>query len=116
MCSLLSGVFSVSREGSDPEPLRRLNFARLIMMYTRKFEVTDPREALQYFYFLRLVIYCRSRKHIKIKMLKMSIISFIYFKLLQQLLKHWTQIICKTIVGNHQPYVNIICWFVVAEI
>ncbi|KAI0235619.1 Nuclear pore complex protein Nup93 [Lamellibrachia satsuma] len=43
----------LSREGSDPEPLRRLNFARLIMMYTRKFEVTDPREALQYFYFLR---------------------------------------------------------------
>ena len=23
------------------------------MMYTRKFEATDPREALQYFYFLR---------------------------------------------------------------
>lgn len=44
---------SVSREGSDPEPLRRLNFARLVMMYTRKFEATDPREALQYFYFLR---------------------------------------------------------------
>lgn len=37
----------------DPSPLRRLNFARLIMMYTRKFEETDPREALQYFYFLR---------------------------------------------------------------
>ncbi|KAK2144899.1 hypothetical protein LSH36_721g01052 [Paralvinella palmiformis] len=43
----------LSRESSDPDPLRRLNFARLIMMYTRKFEVTDPREALQYFYFLR---------------------------------------------------------------
>ncbi|XP_074644286.1 nuclear pore complex protein Nup93-like [Tubulanus polymorphus] len=38
---------------SDPAPMRRLNFARLIMMYTRKFEATDPREALQYFYFLR---------------------------------------------------------------
>lgn len=98
MCSLLSGVFSVSREGSDPEPLRRLNFARLIMMYTRKFEVTDPREALQYFYFLRLMIYCRSRK--RIKMLKMSIISFIYIKLLQHLLKRWMHILCKTIVGN----------------
>ena len=44
---------SVSKESSDPSPLRRLNFARLIMMYTRKFEPTDPREALQYFYFLR---------------------------------------------------------------
>lgn len=43
----------LTRESSDPGPVRRLNFARLIMMYTRKFEVTDPREALQYFYFLR---------------------------------------------------------------
>ncbi|XP_028392080.1 nuclear pore complex protein Nup93-like [Dendronephthya gigantea] len=31
----------------------RLNFARLIKSYTRKFEITDPREALQYFYILR---------------------------------------------------------------
>ncbi|XP_058967670.1 nuclear pore complex protein Nup93 [Pocillopora verrucosa] len=37
----------------DPQPNRRLNFARLIMSYTRKFEVTDPREALQYFFLLR---------------------------------------------------------------
>ncbi|CAH3176978.1 unnamed protein product [Porites lobata] len=36
-----------------PTPSRLLNFARLIMSYTRKFEVTDPREALQYFYLLR---------------------------------------------------------------
>jgi len=43
----------LSHEPSDPDTLRRLNFARLVMMYTRKFEVTDPREALQYFYFLR---------------------------------------------------------------
>lgn len=43
----------LSKDASDPSPLRRLNFARLVMMYTRKFEETDPREALQYFYFLR---------------------------------------------------------------
>ena len=43
----------LSKDQSDPDPLRRLNFARLVMMYTRKFEVTDPREALQYFYFNR---------------------------------------------------------------
>ncbi|XP_064611037.1 nuclear pore complex protein Nup93-like [Liolophura sinensis] len=43
----------LSKDSSDPDPLRRLNIARLIMMYTRKFEATDPREALQYFYFLR---------------------------------------------------------------
>lgn len=36
-----------------PAPGRQLNFARLIMSYTRKFEVTDPREALQYFFLLR---------------------------------------------------------------
>ncbi|KAK3744462.1 hypothetical protein QZH41_012886 [Actinostola sp. cb2023] len=40
-------------EASDPPPGRRLNFAHLIMTYTRKFEMTDPREALQYFYLLR---------------------------------------------------------------
>ncbi|KXJ26896.1 nuclear pore complex protein Nup93 [Exaiptasia diaphana] len=40
-------------EAGDPPPGRRLNFARLIMTYTRKFEMTDSREALQYFYLLR---------------------------------------------------------------
>uniref|UniRef100_A0A671FT88 Nuclear pore complex protein Nup93 n=1 Tax=Rhinolophus ferrumequinum TaxID=59479 RepID=A0A671FT88_RHIFE len=40
-------------EPGDPPCLRRLNFVRLLMLYTRKFESTDPREALQYFYFLR---------------------------------------------------------------
>ena len=33
--------------------MRFLNVARLIMLYTRKFEATDPKEALHYFYFLR---------------------------------------------------------------
>jgi len=40
-------------EPNEPKCLRRINFACLIKMYTRKFEVTDPREALQYYYFLR---------------------------------------------------------------
>nr|KAG5713038.1 hypothetical protein BaRGS_021832 [Batillaria attramentaria] len=43
----------LSQEQGDPPCLRRLNLARLIMMYTRKFEATDAREALQYFFFLR---------------------------------------------------------------
>ncbi|KAJ6638477.1 Nuclear pore complex protein Nup93-1 [Pseudolycoriella hygida] len=38
---------------SDPAPLRRINIARLVMLYVRKFEVTDPSEAIQYFFFLR---------------------------------------------------------------
>lgn len=46
----------MSQEPGDPLMVRRLNFIRLLMLYTRKFESTDPREALQYFYFLRLVI------------------------------------------------------------
>lgn len=37
----------------DPVPMRRLNVARLVMLYVKKFEITDPAEALQYFYFLR---------------------------------------------------------------
>lgn len=44
---------AVSQEPGDPPMVRRLNFIRLLMLYTRKFESTDPREALQYFYFLR---------------------------------------------------------------
>ncbi|KAK7115279.1 hypothetical protein V1264_001179 [Littorina saxatilis] len=43
----------LSQEAGDPQCVRRLNIARLIMMYTRKFEATDAREALQYFFFLR---------------------------------------------------------------
>ncbi|XP_050778726.1 nuclear pore complex protein Nup93 isoform X2 [Gopherus flavomarginatus] len=43
----------LSHEAGDPPGMRRLNFVRLLMLYTRKFESTDPREALQYFYFLR---------------------------------------------------------------
>lgn len=43
----------VSREDSDPEGVRRLNLTRLILLYTRKFEVTDPCEALHYCFFLR---------------------------------------------------------------
>lgn len=43
----------LSKVSSDKPPMRRLNLSRLIIMYTRKFEATDPREALQYFYVLR---------------------------------------------------------------
>ncbi|KAM4614069.1 nuclear pore complex protein Nup93 [Discoglossus pictus] len=43
----------LSQEAGDPQGIRRLNFVRMLMLYTRKFEPTDPREALQYFYFLR---------------------------------------------------------------
>ncbi|XP_060553313.1 nuclear pore complex protein Nup93-like [Ruditapes philippinarum] len=53
LCSQSTQAQLLSRDPGDPSPLRRLNFARLVMMYTRKFEETDPREALQYFYFLR---------------------------------------------------------------
>ncbi len=44
----------LSRDPSDRHPAaRRLNFARLLILYVRRFESTDPVEALQYFYFLR---------------------------------------------------------------
>lgn len=38
---------------NEPKCFRRINLPCLIKMYTRKFECTDPREALQYYYFLR---------------------------------------------------------------
>ncbi|CAL1263287.1 unnamed protein product [Larinioides sclopetarius] len=43
----------LSKATADQPPMRRLNLSRLLMMYTKKFEATDPREALQYFYVLR---------------------------------------------------------------
>ena len=45
--------FKVSSDPLDHAPMKRLNYARLITIYTRKFEATDPREALEYFYLLR---------------------------------------------------------------
>lgn len=47
--SVQADLVSKALAGSPP----RLNLARLVTSYTRKFEVTDPREALNYFYFLR---------------------------------------------------------------
>ena len=54
-------LFLVSVKSSDSKPMRRLNFARLIMAYTRKFQMTDPREALEYFYLLRWACYSLHR-------------------------------------------------------
>ncbi|KAH8864347.1 Nuclear pore complex protein Nup93 [Schistosoma japonicum] len=42
----------VIRNEYDPTGFRRLNLARLIMLYTRKFEATDPEKALMYYYML----------------------------------------------------------------
>ena len=50
-------LLPVSTDSNDAAPLRRLNYPRLITIYTRKFEITDPREALEYFYLLRYVEY-----------------------------------------------------------
>ncbi|KAK3908994.1 Nuclear pore complex protein Nup93 [Frankliniella fusca] len=38
---------------SDQTPHRRLNLARLIQYYVRRFNLTDMKEALHYYYFLR---------------------------------------------------------------
>jgi len=38
----------------DPTGVCRLNFARLVMGYARRFALTDPREALQYFFLLKV--------------------------------------------------------------
>ncbi|CAH1117139.1 unnamed protein product [Phaedon cochleariae] len=43
----------LSTDPMDEKPACRLNLARLIMLYVRKFELTSPNEALQYFFFLR---------------------------------------------------------------
>ncbi|KAG8231135.1 hypothetical protein J437_LFUL009840 [Ladona fulva] len=38
---------------ADPPTIRRLNLARLVMLYVQHFEASDPREALNYYYCLR---------------------------------------------------------------
>uniref|UniRef100_S4PXX0 Nuclear pore protein n=1 Tax=Pararge aegeria TaxID=116150 RepID=S4PXX0_9NEOP len=43
----------LSVDTDDPVPLRRLNLARLILLYVRKFELSDPSDALNYYFFLR---------------------------------------------------------------
>lgn len=43
----------LSSDPLDHAPIKRLNYARLITIYTRKFEATDSREALEYFYLLK---------------------------------------------------------------
>ena len=43
----------LSKQSNDPNPIKRLNFARLLMIYTRKFEASNPIEAIYYFYLLR---------------------------------------------------------------
>ncbi len=48
-----SSALISSGEPTEPKCCRRVNIACLIKMYTRKFECTDPREALQYYYILR---------------------------------------------------------------
>lgn len=37
----------------DRKPVRRINFARLIMLYVSKFEITCIVEAIQYYFLLR---------------------------------------------------------------
>uniref|UniRef100_A0A6B2EA94 Nuclear pore protein n=1 Tax=Phlebotomus kandelakii TaxID=1109342 RepID=A0A6B2EA94_9DIPT len=51
----------LSVDGDDPIPLRRLNLARLVMLYVKKFEITDPAEAIQYFFFLRNLLDAEGR-------------------------------------------------------
>lgn len=47
----LTGLSTVVR---DNEGSHRLNYARLVISYTRRFSQTDPREALQYFFLLKV--------------------------------------------------------------
>lgn len=42
----------MSRVDSDPSGFRRLNFIRLLLLYTRKFESGNPTLCMNYYYFL----------------------------------------------------------------
>ena len=45
-------VISKNTSHDSKQQTIRINFASLIKIYTRKFECTDPRDALEYYYFL----------------------------------------------------------------
>ena len=46
-------VFTIVIHNDGPGKLRQLNFARIVRAYVSKFALTDPREAVQYYYLLR---------------------------------------------------------------
>ena len=46
-------MFVVVIHNDGPGRLRQLNFARIVRTYVSKFTLTDPREAVQYYYLLR---------------------------------------------------------------
>ena len=43
----------LSREPDDSEGVRRLNLTRLVLLYNRKFEASEPTQAVHYISFLR---------------------------------------------------------------
>ncbi|CAB0044628.1 unnamed protein product [Trichogramma brassicae] len=49
--SVVSPLMSV--DPADKHPAKRLNFARLILLYVKRFEASDPKETLQYLFLLR---------------------------------------------------------------
>ena len=44
---------SLSKEQSDPEGMYRLNMARILITYCRRFEIVSPMDALNYYFCLR---------------------------------------------------------------
>ncbi len=53
----------VSSEPNDPKGVKRFNFASLIKLYTRKFECTDPRDALEYYYFVKNLFNAQNKNY-----------------------------------------------------
>lgn len=51
--SVLAPLISV--DPADKTPAKRLNFARLILLYVKRFDSTDPKECLHYLFLLRFV-------------------------------------------------------------
>ncbi|KAG7207484.1 hypothetical protein KM043_009116 [Ampulex compressa] len=49
--SVLAPLISV--DPADKPPAKRLNFARLILLYVKRFESSDPKESLHYLFLLR---------------------------------------------------------------
>lgn len=73
---------------ADPKPARRLNLARLIMIYVRNFEFSCPNEALHYFYLLRNHKDSEGRSLFKICVTDLALETKEYEKLLGKMLRN----------------------------
>lgn len=72
----------------DEKPARRLNLARLIMIYVRSFELNCPNEAMHYFYMLRKYTNCNNENMFIVSVADLVLESKCYEQILGRISKN----------------------------